>query len=92
MRDTVLKVDTIVQLREETKMTDADVIAGLGAKLDELELTHDEHALLTDLLARNNDEAEVAGYSDSFTALISDVYQTGVPRSSGPGRPMFRAQ
>ena len=73
-------------------MTDADVVAGLGAKLDELDLTHDEHALLTDLLTRNHDEAEVVGFSDSFTALISDVYETGVPRSSGPGRPMFRAQ
>lgn len=75
-------------------MTDVEIAAGLGAKLDALALTAEEHALLTDLLtsAAADGEAEVVGYSVSFTALVSDATGTGVPRSAGPGRPMFRAR
>lgn len=71
-------------------MADADVVARLGAKLDALDLTDDERALLTDLLAPD-DEAEVVGFNSSFAFLLSEVHRSGAPRASGPGRPMFRA-
>lgn len=50
-------------------MRDATTAAGLGAKLDALELTAEEQALLTDLLTPA--DAEVTGYTSSFTAMLS---------------------
>ena len=52
-------------------MADTTIAASLGAKLDALDLTADEHALLCDLLTPH--DAEVSGYTTSFTAMISGM-------------------
>lgn len=63
-------------------MADADVVAGLGAKLDAMELTADEQVMLTDLLA--DADAEVVGYTASFTAMLSGMTLTSSPRPTNP--------
>ena len=52
-------------------MADTTAAASLGAKLDTLDLTADEHALLADLLTPA--DAEVSGYTSSFTAMLSGM-------------------
>ena len=52
-------------------MSDTTIPASLGAKLDTLDLTADEHALLADLLTPA--DAEVTGYTTSFTGMLSSM-------------------
>ena len=52
-------------------MADTTIPASLGAKLDTLDLTADEHALLCDLLTPA--DAEVSGYTSSFTGMLSGM-------------------
>ena len=47
------------------------VLHRLGVKLDTLDLTADEHALLADLLTPA--DAEVSGYTASFTGMLSGM-------------------
>ena len=47
------------------------VLHRLGVKLDTLDLTADEHALLCDLLTPA--DAEVSGYTTSFTGMLSGM-------------------
>ena len=51
--------------------TPDQVLHRLGAKLDSLDLTADEHALLCDLLTPA--DAEVSGYTTSFTGMLSGM-------------------
>ena len=52
-------------------MSDTTTAASLGAKLDALDLTADEQALLADLLTPA--DAEVSGYTTGFTAMLSGM-------------------
>ncbi len=52
-------------------MADTTIPASLGAKLDALDLTADEHTLLCDLLTPA--DAEVSGYTTSFTGMLSGM-------------------
>lgn len=67
--------DGTVHPTEECTVTTSDVAAGLGAKLDALDLTPEEHALLADLIKPQggDDDAEVAGFNHSFTSMLSGV-------------------
>ena len=53
--------------RKDITIADTTPAASLGAKLDTLDLTADEHALLCDLLTPH--DAEVSGYTSSFAGM-----------------------
>lgn len=59
-------------------MADPTTAASLGAKLDTLDLTADEHSLLTDLLTPA--DAEVTGYTASFSAMLTGTNLTGLDK------------
>ena len=68
--------------------TPDQVLHRLGVKLDTLDLTADEHALLCDLLTPA--DAEVTGYTASFTGMLSSM--TLNPPLPRPGNTSILAQ
>lgn len=72
-------------------MADTTVAASLGAKLDALDLTADEHALLCDLLTPA--DAEVSGYGRSISSMVVGLamnrHQGDAVRVYRPANPNF---
>ena len=69
-------------------MADTTPAASLGAKLDALDLTADEHALLCDLLTPA--DAEVSGYSRSISHMIVGLAMSRHNENAGNAVPVYR--